>query len=195
MAAPLFRARNIRSASALTATHPIVSRSPFAYAFPNLSFGRTTGHEQSLRHDRDRRRPRWLCRRHPRRTAWPECLRGGTRTSGGHLPQLGLHPDESHAAHIRGVSPHAPRQGIWSEGRRHRLRSGRGGQAVSGDCQATGVGCRTSSEEEQSHRRDGRRNAARQRQSVSKNRPRHRRVNRPKHHPRHRRPRAGTAGA
>ena len=110
---------------------------------------------QGIRCRRDRGWSRRLCGGDPREPAWPQGRDRRARAHGRHLPQLGLHPDEGHAALGRGLSPDAPRQGLRAVGRGHRLRPRRRGETVARGGEAAQFRRRPPDEEEQGRGGDG----------------------------------------
>ena len=149
---------------------------------------------EDLRRRGDRRGTRGLRRGDPLRPARP--LDGGrrARASRRHLPQLGLHPDQGAAALVRDLPPDAPGEGVRAQGRRHRLRPRRGGEALARRREAALGRRRLPDEEEQDRRGDGRGEARRQGQDHRQDRRRHRGDRGEDDHRRHRRPRPRPAG-
>ncbi len=110
----------------------------------------------SIRRHRHRRRPGRLCHGHPRRSARVEDGGGRPRASRRHLPQLGLHPDESAFALRRDLPLHAARQGLRTLRARRLIRRGRGRAALARRVAAPRRRRRHAVEEEQGRRDLGR---------------------------------------
>ena len=125
-----------------------------------------------LRSHRHRRRPRRLRRGDPRGAARDEDRHRRARAHGGHLLQLGLHPDQGAAAHGRDLWPHGPRQGLRAHGREGRLRHRRHRQALAPDRGADEQRRPVPHEEEQGRHHLGRGDAHRPRTRSPSARPR-----------------------
>ena len=65
------------------------------------------------RHSYRRRRARWICNGHPCGAAWDENCGGRKPAPGGHLPQLGVHSNQSLAADRRSLPKHPTCRRIW----------------------------------------------------------------------------------
>ena len=70
-------------------------------------FVRLADDRHPIRSGDHRRGARRLCRRHPRGAARPQGRDRRARASRRHLPQLGLHPDQGAAAHLRALHRNA----------------------------------------------------------------------------------------
>ena len=114
-----------RMASGLQGPH----RGPAGHAAVGGRDGGSAKRNELRRHRRRRRAGR-LRDRHPRRAARHEGGLRGAGTFGRHLPQLGLHPDQGAAAHLRGLSPDGAGRRVRPQGRGRLLRYGEDRQAV-----------------------------------------------------------------
>ncbi len=107
-------------------------------------------------------RPRRLRRRDPRRAARHEDRGGGARSARRHLPQLGLHPDQGAAAHLRDQPPAAPPARLRFRRGGAALRDRQGGEALARGGEAAFAGRRVPAAQAQGHRDRRHRQAGRQ---------------------------------